>query len=110
MDDNNVQSCSDSCSLLCGVAAQAHIQPPVERWGRSGQCLDIVNDGANDKLTVAGCGDFSGQAWTLCHGRAGRYRLQTDFTGADGCLDVINDGVNDVRMTSCANVTGQHGS
>jgi hypothetical protein len=91
-------------------AAQAQSSHLWNDGAGSGQCLDIVNDGANDKLTVAGCGDFSGQAWTLLATDVpGRYRLQTDFTGAAGCLDVINDGVNDrVRMTSCANVTGQH--
>jgi hypothetical protein len=29
------------------------------------QCLDIVNDGANDQLTMAPCGNVSGQLWNL---------------------------------------------
>jgi hypothetical protein len=31
----------------------------------TGKCLDIVNDGANNQLTMADCGDFSGQLWEL---------------------------------------------
>jgi hypothetical protein len=98
--------------VVFGVSSAAHAQSS-HLWNEgagSGQCLDIVNDGTKDKLRVTGCGDFSGQAWTLLPtDEPGYYRLQTAFTGAASCLDVINDGVNDrVRMSSCANVTGQH--
>jgi hypothetical protein len=29
----------------------------------SRKCLDIVNDGKNDKLRMANCGNYSGQFW-----------------------------------------------
>jgi hypothetical protein len=98
-------------ALVFGVTATAHAQSS-HLWNDgagSGQCLDIVNDGVNDKLTVVACGEYSGQAWTLVAGETpDHYKLQADFTGADRCLDVINDGANDhIRMTSCAFVTGQ---
>jgi hypothetical protein len=98
-------------AFLVGAANAVHAQSS-HLWNDgagNGQCLDIVNDGHNDKLTVTGCGNFSGQAWTLLPtDQPGHYRLQTAFTGAARCLDVINDGVNDrVRMSSCANVSGQ---
>jgi|AraplaDrversion2_2_1032049.scaffolds.fasta_scaffold02158_15 hypothetical protein len=94
-----------------GLASSAHAQSS-HLWNDgagSGQCLDIVNDGANDKLTVVPCGDYSGQAWTLLAAATpGHVKLQTDFTGGGRCLDVVNDGVNDqVRMASCGNFTGQ---
>jgi hypothetical protein len=94
-----------------GVASGAHAESS-HLWNDgagSGQCLDIVNDGANDKLAVVPCGNYSGQAWTLlADDTPGHYKLQTDFTGAGRCLDVINDGVNDrVRMASCGNFSGQ---
>ena len=31
----------------------------------SGKCLDIVNDGTNNKLTMAPCGNYSGQLWLI---------------------------------------------
>jgi hypothetical protein len=97
--------------FLLGASGAVHAQSS-HLWNDgagSGQCLDIVNDGANDKLNVVPCGNFSGQAWTLQpSGTPGYYKLQTMFTGAGRCLDVVNDGVNDqVRMASCADVTGQ---
>jgi hypothetical protein len=100
-----------SLVLVFGVSSAAHAESS-HLWNDgagSGQCLDIVNDGANDKLRVVPCGDYSGQAWTLlASDTPGHYKLQTDFTGAGRCLDVINDGVNDrVRMASCGNFTGQ---
>jgi hypothetical protein len=98
-------------AFIFGVSSAAHAEPS-HLWNDgagSGQCLDIVNDGANDKLSVVPCADVSGQAWTLLPSDTpDHYKLQTAFTGASRCLDVINDGVNDqVRMASCANVTGQ---
>ena len=30
--------------------------------------LDVVNDGRNDKVQMAPCGDYSGQLWTLSRG------------------------------------------
>jgi hypothetical protein len=98
-------------AFVFGVRAGAHAESG-HLWNDgagSGQCLDVVNDGANDKLTVVACGDYSGQFWTLeASDTPGHYKLKTDFTGAGRCLDVVNDGVNDqVRMVSCAHVTGQ---
>jgi len=29
------------------------------------KCLDIVNDGDNNKLTMADCGNYSGQLWKI---------------------------------------------
>ena len=28
-----------------------------------GKCLDIINDGQNNKPTMANCGNFTGQMW-----------------------------------------------
>jgi hypothetical protein len=102
-------------ALMPGLPGLAHADTsaPSRLWNDgvgSGQCLDIVNDGANDKLTVTACADVSGQSWTLVPTDApGYYRLQAGFTGPGHCLDVINDGANDrVRMATCANVTGQY--
>jgi hypothetical protein len=29
------------------------------------KCLDIINDGQNNKPTMAACGNFTGQMWTI---------------------------------------------
>jgi hypothetical protein len=74
------------------------------------KCLDIINDGKNDRVTMAACGNFSGQAWTLSPSQTNSdtYRLTTQFTGTNKCLDIINDGRNDrLTMADCGNFSGQ---
>ncbi|AFY96168.1 RICIN domain-containing protein [Chamaesiphon minutus] len=74
------------------------------------KCLDIINDGRNDRVTMAECGNFTGQQWTLSPSRANSdtYRLTTQFTGTNKCLDIINDGRNNrLTMATCGNFSGQ---
>jgi hypothetical protein len=74
----------------------------------SEKCLDIVNDGINNRLTMATCGVYTGQMWWAENVAAGQARLKNMFTGSDKCLDVINDGRdNRLRMAACGNHTGQ---
>jgi hypothetical protein len=75
----------------------------------TGKCLDIVNDGRNDRLNMADCGNFSGQFWQILPSqKPGYYRLQTMFTGTGKCLDIVNDGRNDrLNMADCGNFSGQ---
>jgi Ricin-type beta-trefoil lectin domain len=75
------------------------------------KCLDIVNDGANNQLAMADCGNFSGQRWKIVPSKSnpGTYRLSTLFTGKDKCLDVVNDGTNNqLTMANCGKFTGQY--
>ncbi len=99
--------------LLAALVQTASAQSPditlrSEFTGRD-MCLDIVNNASRDQLTMAACGNYSGQLWTLAPDRNDRFvRLRTEFTGEAMCLDVINDGVNNqVHMARCANVSGQ---
>ena len=73
------------------------------------KCLDVVNDGYNNRLTMATCGNYSGQTWSIqANGTAGYWRLQSEFTGPGKCLDIANDGRNNrLIMDACADVTGQ---
>jgi allophanate hydrolase subunit 2 len=73
------------------------------------KCLDIVNDGNNNQLTMADCGNYSGQFWSIKPtGDRGSYRLQTQFTGKNKCLDIVNDGDNNqLTMADCGNYSGQ---
>ncbi len=73
------------------------------------KCLDIINDGDNNQLTMADCGNYSGQFWSIRpSGNGGFYRLQTQFTGNKKCLDIINDGDNNqLTMADCGNYSGQ---
>jgi hypothetical protein len=73
-------------------------------------CLDIINDGQNNKLTMAECGNFSGQYWRIIPSKnAGHSRLQTMFTGTNKCLDIINDGRNNkLTMANCGDFSGQY--
>lgn len=74
------------------------------------QCLDIVNDGTNDQLQMATCGNYSGQSWTAVPLTDGvHYRLITPFTGPEKCLDIVNDGKNNNHpvMAACGNFSGQ---
>jgi len=71
------------------------------------KCLDIVNDGRSNQLTMADCGRYSGQAWSIQQDGA-HYRLRTLFTGDRQCLDIVNDGENNkLTMARCENVSGQ---
>jgi hypothetical protein len=76
----------------------------------SGYCLDIINDGDNNKLTMARCGNVAGQRWSLTASEANpqAYRLQTPFTGTDNCLATIDDGKNNkLAIAKCSDVPGQ---
>lgn len=71
-------------------------------------CLDIINDGKNDKLRLAPCGNFTGQHWIVSRRSDGTVQLRTEFTGTGRCLDIINDGRNNqLHMAPCGNFTGQ---
>jgi hypothetical protein len=100
--------------LSVALAAPLIAAPPTYRlrtqFTGGDKCVDIVNDGENNKLIMAPCGNFSGQFWKVEHLRGSGYsRLQTEFTGSGKCLDIINDGKNDkLQMARCGNFTGQH--
>ena len=79
----------------------------------SGYCLDIINDGDNNKLTMARCGNVSGQRWSLTASEINpqAYRLQTPFTGTDNCLNITNDGKNNkLMMAKCNDIPEQRWS
>ncbi len=74
------------------------------------KCLDIINDGENNQLTMSRCGNLSGQRWSLTANQPNRknYRLKTPFTGTDKCLDASNDdNTTQPMMAQCNNVAGQ---
>ncbi len=74
----------------------------------SGKCLDVINDGADNRLTMAPCGDYSGQKWWGESAGHGQARLRNRFTGSGKCLDVIDDGQNDrLAMADCGDHSGQ---
>jgi hypothetical protein len=76
----------------------------------AGSCLDIINDGDNNKLTMARCGNVSGQRWSLTASETNPqlYRLQTPFTGTNNCLTAIDDGKNNrLTIAKCSNAPGQ---
>ena len=73
-------------------------------------CLDIIEDGKSNRLTMAKCGNTAGQRWSMTGSQKNpqAYRLQTPLTGADTCLNLINDGENNkVTMAKCSNLPGQ---
>jgi Ricin-type beta-trefoil lectin domain len=96
-------------AFACAPQAQAQSFALSNEFTGPNVCLDIVNDGVNNQLTMAPCGNFSGQFWKQrASGNAGYVFLKTDFTGPNVCLDVVNDGRNDrVTMVKCGNFTGQ---
>jgi hypothetical protein len=72
-------------------------------------CLDIVNDGKNNTVTLAECANVSGQLWLIEPSETeGFFRLKTTFSGSDKCLDIINDDEdNKLSMAECSPVSGQ---
>jgi hypothetical protein len=73
-------------------------------------CLDIIEDGKNNRLTMTKCANVAGQRWTMTASEKNpqAYQLKTPFTGIDKCLNIINDGENNkVTMAKCSNLSGQ---
>jgi hypothetical protein len=73
-------------------------------------CLDIINDGDNNRPIMTKCGNVSGQRWSMTGSEKNpqAYRLQTPFTGMDKCLSIINDGENNkLIMAKCDSVPEQ---
>ncbi len=73
-------------------------------------CLDIIEDGKNNRLTMTKCANVAGQRWSMTASEKNpeSYRLQTPFTGMDKCLNIINDGENNkVTMAKCDSLPGQ---
>jgi hypothetical protein len=72
------------------------------------KCLDIVNDGTNNKLIMQNCVNSSGQAWSLTKTEYGNFRLRNEFSGKNKCLDFVIKGANKTPiMANCANVDRQ---
>jgi Ricin-type beta-trefoil lectin domain len=91
-----------------GATDAASQQLLRNRFTGSGSCLDIVNDGQNDKVKLAPCGNFSGQHWIVGKRSDGAFQFKTEFTGEGRCLDIVNDGQNNhLHMAPCGNFTGQ---
>jgi adenylate cyclase len=70
-------------------SAPADLQQPssletVRLWTLftgQGKCLDIINDGENNKPIMAVCGNYTGQFWTMTPTeQAGRVRLRNAFS------------------------------
>ena len=73
-------------------------------------CLDIIEDGKNNRLTMTKCANVAGQRWSMTASEKNPqvYQLQTPFTGINKCLNVINDGENNkLTMAKCDNISGQ---
>ena len=99
-------------ALLAASTPAPAAEEPIALRNRltgAGRCLDIVNDGRNDQIHMAACGNYSGQQWLVERLEGGAYvKLRTRFTGPDRCLDIVNDGRNDrLRMAPCGNYSGQ---
>ena len=73
------------------------------------KCVDIINDGTNNKLTIAECGNYSGQQWLIPNENSNSF--QNNFSGMNNCIDIVNDGVNNqLIMNPCGNYSGQEWS
>lgn len=103
-----------SITLISLLAQEVNAQVSQNRLRNtltgSGYCLDIINDGDNNQLTMARCGNVSGQRWSLTASETNPqvYRLQTPFTGTNNCLETIDDGKNNrLKMAQCSDNLGQ---
>ncbi|QFS45129.1 RICIN domain-containing protein [Nostoc sphaeroides] len=119
---NNHSTILSKIVLLAMIVSASATLPPIKevtaqssdnrlrtQFTGPNKCLDIINDGVNNKPIMAKCGNFSGQLWSIeTAGSPGYYRLRTQFTGADKCLDIINDGINNKPvMAKCGKFSGQ---
>ena len=103
------------CLLILATLAGPQLQAQPQSYKLQteftgpNKCLDIVNDGNNNQLTMADCGNYSGQFWSMTPVQpSGAYQLRTQFTGSNKCLDIVNDGNNNqLTMADCGNYSGQ---
>lgn len=98
--------------LVPALGAQAAPTPHRLQTPFTGKdkCLDIINDGANNRPVLATCANVSGQIWTFEPlGIPGHFHLHAQFAGAGKCLDIINEAKRDTPiMAPCGNFSGQH--
>jgi hypothetical protein len=103
-------------SLLTISQANAQWTTPGLRFktmfAGTNKCLDIINDGLNNQLIMANCGNYSGQYWQFKitpYSEFGYFQFQSMFAGINKCLDIANDGFgNRLIMTNCGNYSGQY--
>jgi hypothetical protein len=77
-------------------------------------CLDIINDGQNDKLQLSTCGNYSGQMWSSRDGQLSN-GFSVDSEGNPSCLGItgyFNSGKLDwrVNMEGCTGGSWQNWS
>ena len=78
------------------------------QWLGDGKALDVVNDGANNKIHLTQAANVTGQYWRFIPLGNGYYKMTTQWLGEGKALDVINDGKNNrLHMTNSANYSGQ---
>ena len=97
-------------SIAIGVRAESEQNRLRNTLTGANKCLDIVNDGQNNQLTMTTCANVAGQRWTITANQNNpqNYRLQTPFAGAEKCLEVINDDRKDrLVMSPCNDSPGQ---
>lgn len=79
------------------------------QWQGEGKSLDIINDGANNKLQLASTANVSGQLWKFIPLGNNYYRLTTQWLGETKSLDVITDGINyKLQLEASDDVSGQY--
>ena len=64
----------------------------------SNKCMDIINDGANNKLIMGTCGNYSGQQWTMTPTTLGHVTFSNQFSGLNKCLEATGTSL---RMNNC---------
>jgi len=113
MPCKQLSSLCPSCWLVCWLRksnAITTLRLQTLLYGSS-RCLDIINDGANNQLTMADAATVAGQFWQIEPAEGGDARLLSPADSvyrADKCLDIINDGANNqLIMAACSNVAGQ---
>src|SRR5438128_9561481 len=78
------------------------------QWQGDGKSLGVVNDGSNNKLTLADTISYANQGWKIISLGNGYYRLTTAWQGDGKSLDIVNDGSNNkLTLTNTANASGQ---
>lgn len=116
MKDRNRDSPALMLLLLLAVFIQAGYPQSFEggwyrlttQWLGEEKALDVVNDGANNRLQMATTANRSGQFWKITSLGNGYFRLTSQWQGDGRSLDVVNDGTNNkLQLAKTDNVSGQ---
>ena len=100
---NLTYSCTLLTFLLSGISfAESSYVRLTSLWQGSEKCLDVINDGTNNKVQLATCGNYSGQFWKMDPvNDLGDFQLTNMWLGENKCLSATGPYNDVLEIIDC---------